>query len=202
MLNVKVTNCRECADISKLLDKVNCQLAKMANNLYRNMSYMLNKHVHGVTISTLLHYKRILTYKACNEEWAEDYTVSQIASRVNALTLNCKCCEAESSGVLTTTTSTTNVSTTTTTTSMSDYTLFLVGATEQTKCEATTEEETISLWHNGENAFPMVGDVVYQDGLGLVPFYSGVNSVRWADGIVGDELMTDESGVMLLITCD
>lgn len=120
MLSIKLTSCRECALVSKLVDSIDCQLAKMANNLYLNISYMLDKPVEACNMSTLLHYKRILTYKSCNEDWASDYSVSDIASRVNSLTVGCKCCDAASSGELTTTTTTTTVapSTTTTTTTV------------------------------------------------------------------------------------
>ena len=116
MLSIKVTNCRECALVSKLIASIDCQLAKMANKLYLNMTCMLDKPVEGCKMSTLIHYKRILTYKSCNADWVSDYSVDDIASRVNYLTIGCKCCEATSSGMLTTTTTTTAAPTTTTTT--------------------------------------------------------------------------------------
>lgn len=116
MLSIKVRNCRECTLVSKLIDSINCQLAKMANNLYLNIAYMLDKPVEGCKMSALLHYKRILTYKGCNADWASDYSVDDIASRVNFLTVGCKCCDASSSGELTTTTTTTTIAPTTTTT--------------------------------------------------------------------------------------
>ena len=77
---------------------------------------MLDKPVEACNMSALLHYKRILTYKSCNADWAEDYSVDDIASRVNFLTVGCKCCGATSSGELTTTTTTTTAAPTTTTT--------------------------------------------------------------------------------------
>ena len=106
MLNIKLTSCRECALVSKLIDSIDCQLAKMANNLYLNIVYMLDKPVEACTMSTLLHYKRILTFKSCNADWASDYSVDDIASRVNFLTVGCKCCNQHNSGELTTTTTT------------------------------------------------------------------------------------------------
>lgn len=109
MLNVKLTNCRECALVSKLIDSINCQLAKMANSLYHNIAFMLDKPVEASVMSTLLHYKRILTYKSCNADWSSDYSVDDIASRINFLTVGCKCCEASNSGELTTTTTTTTI---------------------------------------------------------------------------------------------
>jgi hypothetical protein len=117
MLSLKVTNCRECALVSNLIDSIDCQLAKMANNLYFNIAYMLDKPVEGSKMSTLLHYKRILQYRSVNEDWAPDYCITDIASRVNALTVGCKCCDAKAySNATTTTTSTTTAAPTTTTT--------------------------------------------------------------------------------------
>lgn len=106
MLSIRVTNCRECALVSNLIDSIDCQLAKMANNLYLNIAYMLDKPVEGCKMSTLLHYKRILTFKSCNADWSSDYSVDDIASRVNALTVGCKCCGAKASVITTTTTTT------------------------------------------------------------------------------------------------
>ena len=109
MLSIKVTNCRECALVSNLIDSIDCQLAKMANNLYLNIAYMLDKPVEACTMSTLLHYKRILTFKSCNADWASNYSVDDIASIINFLTIGCKCCEQSNSGELTTTTTTTTI---------------------------------------------------------------------------------------------
>lgn len=95
MLNLRVTSCKECALVSNLIDSIDCQLAKMANNLYLNIAYMLDKPVEGCKMSTLLHYKRILQHKSINEEWAIDHSIEDIASRVNALTVGCKCCGKE-----------------------------------------------------------------------------------------------------------
>lgn len=109
MLNVKLTNCRECALIPNLLVSIDCQLAKMANSLYLNIAYMLDTPVQGTTMSTLLHYKRILTYKSVNIDWALDYTVEEIANKVNMLTVGCKCCGESASNTYTTSTTTTIV---------------------------------------------------------------------------------------------
>lgn len=106
MLSIKVTSCRECAEISTLINSIDCQLASMANNLYLNIAYMLDKPVEGCKMSSLIHYRRILMYKSCNPDWACDYSVENIASRVHFLTSGCKCCEASRSIVTTTTTTT------------------------------------------------------------------------------------------------
>lgn len=108
MLSIKVTSCRDCQLISKLLGAINCQLAKMANNLYLNMAYMLDRPVEGCTISTLLHYKRILTYKANNEDWGDErYTIEKISNQVRKITAGCDCCDELTTGTDPTTTTTT-----------------------------------------------------------------------------------------------
>lgn len=178
--------------------------------MYLNLIYMLDRPVNTCTMSSLMHYKRILTYKNCNPDWACQISLEKLVSRVHYLTHNCRCCDSQAFDVTTTTTTTIGSTTTTTTTSFTtttsttteySLTLFNVGPTAQPKCVSVSETENYPLYHDGDTEFPMVGDTVYMDAGGTVPFYSGENLVRWADGIVGDELMTNTSGVMLLITC-
>lgn len=116
MLSVKLTNCRECSQIPELLKAIDCKLALMANNLYLNMAYMLDKPVEGANISRLIHYKRILTYKYCNPDYALDFSVESIGSRVRFLTYGCKCCDQSATRITTTSTTTVAPTTTTTTT--------------------------------------------------------------------------------------
>lgn len=175
MLNIKVTNCRDCAQASKLIDSIDCQLAKMANNLYMNISYMLDKPVEACNMSALLHYKRILTFKSCNADWASDYSVDDIASRINFLTVGCKCCDQSSSGELTTTTTTTSTSstTTTTTTTVAPLTLFFVALDDGCPPNPVIN---IGAYHNGVGALPTNGNQVWQDSGGTIAladtFYS------------------------------
>lgn len=117
MLSIKLTNCRECGLTSKLIDSIDCQLAKMANNLYLNISYMLDRPVEGCKMSALLHYKRILTYRSCNPDWAGDTQLKDIASRIRVLTAGCNCCTDEESYYFVTTTTTTTLCPDETTTS-------------------------------------------------------------------------------------
>ncbi len=115
MLKVRETACRECSLINELIKKIDCQVAKMAHNLYVNLVYMVNKPIEACKISTLLHYKRILTYKACNAEYAVDFSVEKIGSRVNFLSVGCDCCNEPVSIINRCTTSTTSTTTSTTT---------------------------------------------------------------------------------------
>lgn len=97
MLSPRLTNCPECADIPSLIKKIDCKLAELGNNLYNNISYMLNKSIPSTEILQLIGYRRILAYKYCNPNYAHKYSVQMIASRVIRLTAGCvsKCNEPE-----------------------------------------------------------------------------------------------------------
>jgi len=97
MLSPRLTNCPECANIPSLLKKIDCRLAELGNNLYNNVSYMLNKSVPAGDILQLMTYRRVLSYKYCNPNYANKYSVQMIASKVIRLTLGCvsKCNEPE-----------------------------------------------------------------------------------------------------------
>ena len=82
MLTPRLTNCPECADIPNLLKRVDCKLAEYANGLYNNVVFMLNQVVPAGAMIQLLAYKRILTYKQCNPEYCQHFTVEMIGSRV------------------------------------------------------------------------------------------------------------------------
>lgn len=85
MLSPRLTNCIECASIKALLADIDCKMAEIANNLYNNVVFSLNRPISGVVTNDLLNYKRILTYKYCNPDYAKDYTVAMIASKVKIL---------------------------------------------------------------------------------------------------------------------
>lgn len=109
MLSLRINNCRECSQIHLLINKINCQLAKMAKNLSLNISFMLDKPVEGCKMSALIHYKRILTYKACNPDWVSEFSIKEIASRISSLTVNCQCCGSSPTMIEITTTTTTTL---------------------------------------------------------------------------------------------
>ena len=89
MLSPRLTNCPECSDISSLLKKIDCKLAELGNNLYNNISYMLNKPVPADDITQLIGYRRILMYKLCNPNYVHKYSVAMISSKVIRLTVGC-----------------------------------------------------------------------------------------------------------------
>lgn len=85
MLQPRLTNCIECTTIPVLLNDIECKIKELAGNLYNNTIYTLNLPVNGVVFLDLLNYKRILTYKFCNPDYALPFTVDMIASRVKLL---------------------------------------------------------------------------------------------------------------------
>jgi hypothetical protein len=85
MLLPRLTDCVNCSTIPVLIADIDCRLAYLANNLYNNTVFILNRPVQGEVILDLLNYKRILTFKLCNPDYAAHYTVERIASRVKLL---------------------------------------------------------------------------------------------------------------------
>jgi hypothetical protein len=89
MLTPRLTNCPECADIPNLLKRIDCKLAEYANGLYNNVVFMLNQVVPARAMIQLLAYKRILTYKQCNNDYLADFCIDKIVSKVIRLTSGC-----------------------------------------------------------------------------------------------------------------
>ncbi len=85
MLNPKLTNCVDCTTIPALLSDVDCKMTELAKNQYNNIVFSLGRDIKADVMSDLLNYKRILQYKYCNSEYADGYTVENIASRIKLL---------------------------------------------------------------------------------------------------------------------
>ncbi len=85
MLYPRLTNCVDCSTIPALLADIDCKLTELAKNEYNNIVFQLNYPIPGTVIDDLLNYKRILTYKYCNIDYAEHFSVERIASRVKLL---------------------------------------------------------------------------------------------------------------------
>ena len=85
MLTQRLRECKECAEINSLIDEIDCKLAKLAGNMYHNITLMLNQPIPADAIIDLLHYKRILQYKYVNNNYVYGYTVNMIASKVKLL---------------------------------------------------------------------------------------------------------------------
>jgi len=110
MLTPKITNCKTCADILPLICEINCKMAQMSMSLYNNIVFALNLHIEYMKMLDLLNYKRILQAKLVNPDYACEFSINQIASKVKLITLGCKskdqCCEPDIILALTTTTTT------------------------------------------------------------------------------------------------
>lgn len=85
MLNPRLTNCTECADITSLIQEIDCKVSEVSVALYNNLVFMLNKNIEPNIINDLMIYRRILMYKICNPNYAGHFTVNMIASRIKIL---------------------------------------------------------------------------------------------------------------------
>lgn len=123
MLSPRLTNCVECSTIPNLINVIDCKMAELAVNLYNNTVFMLNQPVNGSVIIDLLNYRRILTFKYCNPDYAGTcITMPEIASRVRVLTRGCTPTVGDSN-ICSTTTTTSSTSTSTSSTTTSTTTL-------------------------------------------------------------------------------
>jgi hypothetical protein len=85
MLSPRLTNCIECSTIPFLISEIDCKMTELASNLYNNVIFMLNQPIPSSVIIDLLNYRRILTFKYCNPDYAGCYTVEMIASKIKLL---------------------------------------------------------------------------------------------------------------------
>lgn len=85
MLSPRLSNCVECSTIPALLNQIDCRIKEMAQKEYNNIVFSFNRRIKGEVIKDLLNYKRILTYKYCNPDYASCFSVEQIASKVKLL---------------------------------------------------------------------------------------------------------------------
>jgi uncharacterized protein (TIGR02145 family) len=127
MLYPKQTNCSENGNINSLISSIECRLSKLANSMYNNIVFMLNKTISSTAIFDLMQYKRILYYKQINPDYVDCYSVNEIASQVKKLTANCtgNCNDSNifpAPPIRTTTTTTSTSTSTTTSTSTSTTT--------------------------------------------------------------------------------
>lgn len=87
MLYPRLIECPDCASIPNLVGEIDCKIKQMAVSEYNNIVFSLNNPAPKELLKDLLNYKRILTYKFCNPDYADvcDITFEQIASRVKVL---------------------------------------------------------------------------------------------------------------------
>lgn len=82
MINPRLT---ECDAFSGLLGDIDCKLTELAKVFYNNIILMLNKPTQEDVMIDLLNYKRIVTYRINNPDYASDFTDSMIISQVKKL---------------------------------------------------------------------------------------------------------------------
>ena len=85
MITYRLTNCVECTTIPALLADIDCKVAQLSKILYNDVVFALNSPFPSIVMSDLLNYKRILQYKVCNADYANCYSVEQIAGKVKLL---------------------------------------------------------------------------------------------------------------------
>ena len=140
MLYPKQTNCSENGNINSLISSIDCRLSKLANTMFNNTVFMLNKTISGTEMFDLIQYKRILYYKQINPDYACNYSVNMITSKVKLLASNCvkNCFDAPPIRVTTTTTTTPCPTTTTTSSSTSTSTTTSSSSTSTSTTTSTT----------------------------------------------------------------
>ena len=85
MLQPRLNNCVDCTTIPSLLSEIDCKIFSLAKNEYNNTVFNLNKCIDKEGMWDLLLYKRILTFKLYNPDYAQLFTVKKIASKVKIL---------------------------------------------------------------------------------------------------------------------
>ena len=85
MFSPRLTDCVDCTTIPVLLKDIDRKLADLAKTEYNNIVFILNKSVNRELVFDLINYKRILTYKFCNQDYAKHFTIEMIASRIKLL---------------------------------------------------------------------------------------------------------------------
>jgi len=162
MLYPKQTNC-SCAEngnIDSLISSIDCRLSKLANTMYNNTVFMLNKTISGTEMFDLIQYKRILYYKQINPDYVDCYSVNQIASQVKRFTANCtgNCNDSNIFPAPPIRTTTTTSSTSTTTSSSTTTTTTIPPSTNYNVIGCETSEEHVITYIGGGLLFG--GDIV------------------------------------------
>ncbi len=85
MLTPRLNNCVECTTVPSLLSDIDCKLKDMGKALYNNTIFAFGYCIQDDVWGDLINYKRILTYKLCNPDYALDYDIAKIASKVKLL---------------------------------------------------------------------------------------------------------------------
>lgn len=82
MLNIRTSSNTSCANITELLSEIDGKLFYYGKNHWNNISLLLNLNYDKVAINKLLHYKRILTKRLYNPNYACNVELNQIISQI------------------------------------------------------------------------------------------------------------------------
>jgi hypothetical protein len=99
MLRAQIRECLDCGSLQQLLDDLNCTLSHLGRNHWLNTSFDACNFYSRNHVSTLIHYKRILTKKMFNPDYGCNADLASIISRVKTLLIvkDCRsfndCCE-------------------------------------------------------------------------------------------------------------
>lgn len=85
MIKSKLANCGVCADISSLIEDINCRIFNLSSSLYNNIIFDLNLHIDYIAMLDLLIYKKILERKLVNQCYLEEFDINLIANKVKLL---------------------------------------------------------------------------------------------------------------------
>lgn len=83
--NIKIRDCDVCSGIPQLLDDIDCKIKELSVSLYNNVVYALSTPIKMDEFTDLINYRRIITYRQYNEDYALPYTDEQIASKIKLL---------------------------------------------------------------------------------------------------------------------
>lgn len=85
MINPKISSCDDCSNIEGLIEDINCKIFDLSMNAYSNIIYGFKRSTRFTLMYDLLHYRRILEYKAVNSDYLKEVTVDKITSRIRIL---------------------------------------------------------------------------------------------------------------------
>lgn len=85
MLKANLNECTDCVNLLDLLCQIDEKLKYYAENQLNNMTLMLNRAYDKCVMSDLLHYKQIVTHRLFYPQYASEYLLSSIISRIKIL---------------------------------------------------------------------------------------------------------------------
>jgi hypothetical protein len=85
MITPRISNCDDCSNIEGLIEDINCKIFNLSMGAYSNIIYGFRKSTKFTLMYDLLHYRRILEYKAVNSDYLTNFSVGDISNKVRLL---------------------------------------------------------------------------------------------------------------------